>query len=109
MTEGFLAPEVRRNHYLPRHQFSPFPPSKSAYPGLPLRGVNSMLANTLRTARLPLTYLLAFLFISALLPAQDHLSPPNVIPQGTIFLVQLTDRIDTHKVKAGDHFHARLA
>ena len=36
-------------------------------------------------------------------------SSGNVVPQGTIFLIQLSDRIDTKTVKAGDHFHARLA
>lgn len=36
-------------------------------------------------------------------------APPNAIPQGTVALIQLTDRIDTHNVKAGDRFHARLA
>jgi len=44
------------------------------------------------------------------LSAQD--APPvpsNVVPQGTVFLIQLTDRIDTHNVRAGDAFHARLA
>jgi hypothetical protein len=35
--------------------------------------------------------------------------PANVVPQGTVFLIQLTDRLDTRTVKAGDHFHARLA
>lgn len=35
--------------------------------------------------------------------------PANVVVQGTIGLIQLTDRLDTHTVKAGDHFHARLA
>ena len=49
--------------------------------------------------------------LSALLTAQDQApqAPPNAIPQGTIVLIQLTDRIDTHAAKAGDHFHARLA
>lgn len=36
-------------------------------------------------------------------------APPNAVAQGTIALIQLTDRIDTRTVKAGDHFHARLA
>ena len=36
-------------------------------------------------------------------------APPNVIPQGSLLLIQLTDRLDTHNAKAGDHFHARLA
>jgi hypothetical protein len=39
-------------------------------------------------------------------------APPasaNAVVQGTIGLIQLTDRLDTHTVKAGDHFHARLA
>ncbi|MGH9494947.1 MAG: hypothetical protein ACRD3B_08125 [Candidatus Sulfotelmatobacter sp.] len=49
---------------------------------------------------------------SATLPsiAQDVPSGPrNAIVQGTVFLVQLTDRIDTRTVKAGDHFNARVA
>lgn len=42
--------------------------------------------------------------------AQDQPSiPPNVVPQGTIVMIQLTDRLDTHTVRAGDPFHARLA
>jgi hypothetical protein len=41
-------------------------------------------------------------------PSQPQ-APPNAIAQGTIALIQLTDRIDTSRVKAGDHFHARLA
>lgn len=36
-------------------------------------------------------------------------APPNAVVQGTVLLIQLTDRIDTRTVKAGDHFHARLA
>lgn len=35
--------------------------------------------------------------------------PPNAVTQGTVFLIQLTDRLDTHNVKAGDPFRARLA
>src|SRR6266567_4763457 len=35
--------------------------------------------------------------------------PANVVPQGTVFLIQLADRLDTRTVKAGDHFQARLA
>jgi hypothetical protein len=35
--------------------------------------------------------------------------PENVVAQGTIFLIQLTDQLDTRTVKAGNHFHARLA
>ena len=36
-------------------------------------------------------------------------APPNAVAQGTVLLIQLTDRIDTRTVKPGDHFHARLA
>src|ERR1700756_2001650 len=36
-------------------------------------------------------------------------APANAVAQGTIALIQLTDRLDTHTVKAGDHFHARFA
>jgi hypothetical protein len=35
--------------------------------------------------------------------------PANAVAQGTIALIQLTDRLDTHTVKAGDHFRGRLA
>ncbi|HEX4784171.1 MAG TPA: hypothetical protein VH350_07495 [Candidatus Sulfotelmatobacter sp.] len=35
--------------------------------------------------------------------------PGNVVPQGTVFLIQLTDQLDTRTVKAGQHFEARLA
>jgi hypothetical protein len=42
--------------------------------------------------------------------AQDvPAGPPNAIAQGTIVLIQLTDRIDTRTVKAGSHFNARVA
>jgi len=41
--------------------------------------------------------------------AQETSTPPTLIPQGTTFLIQLTDRLDTKTVKAGDRFHARLA
>jgi hypothetical protein len=46
------------------------------------------------------------------LRAQDQATPqpaPNAVPQGTVFMIQLSDRLDTHAVKAGDHFQARLA
>jgi len=35
--------------------------------------------------------------------------PPNAIEQGAILMIQLTDRLDTRTVKAGDSFHARVA
>ncbi len=35
--------------------------------------------------------------------------PVNAVPQGTVFLIQLSDRLDTRTAKAGDHFQARLA
>jgi hypothetical protein len=57
--------------------------------------------------------LAAVLTLSASVLGQDESSlpqtPANVIPQGSILLIQLTDRLDTHSVKAGDRFHARLA
>jgi hypothetical protein len=63
---------------------------------------------TLRfTGMLACSLLLAF---TLALGAQD--APPvpaNAVVQGTLVLIQLTDRLDTHTVKAGDHFHARLA
>jgi hypothetical protein len=51
-----------------------------------------------------------FAFAGVLMNAQDvPSSPANVVPQGTIALIQLTDRLDTHSLRAGDPFHARLA
>jgi hypothetical protein len=48
--------------------------------------------------------------LSLSLVAQDTPSgPPNAIVQGTVFLIQITNRIDTRTVKAGDHFNARVA
>jgi hypothetical protein len=51
-------------------------------------------------------------FTASVLAGQDQVAAPqalNAVPQGTIFLIQLTDRLDTHTIKAGDHFRARLA
>jgi hypothetical protein len=66
-----------------------------------------------RACSLLLALTAIFTLSASLLRAQDESSaaqaPPNVIPQGSILLIQLTDRLDTHSVKAGDHFHARLA
>ena len=64
-----------------------------------------MLARILR-ASLP-----AFLaYTTCFLSAQDQPSTlPNVVPQGTIVMIQLTDRLDTHRVRSGDRFRARLA
>lgn len=55
---------------------------------------------------------LSVLFMSLCVAAfaQDAApAPPNAIPQGTVVLIQLADKLDTHTVKAGDHFQARLA
>jgi hypothetical protein len=50
---------------------------------------------------------------TCLVVAQDQTGtpqgPPNSVPQGTIVLIQLTDRLDTRAVKPGHHFRARLA
>jgi len=42
-------------------------------------------------------------------PQDAPAAPANAVLQGTVALIQLTDRLDTHTVKAGDHFRARLA
>jgi hypothetical protein len=63
-----------------------------------------------RALRLPLACTSFIAMFCFALVAQD--APPvpaNVVPQGTVFLIQLSDRLDTKAVKAGDHFHARLA
>jgi len=50
-------------------------------------------------------------FFAVNLFAQDDAppAPPNAVPQGSVALIQLTDRLDTHTAKAGDRFHAKLA
>lgn len=54
--------------------------------------------------------LMVILAVSMSVAAQDAPSVPvNAIPQGTVALIQLTDRLDTRTVKAHDHFEARLA
>src|SRR5271165_2530279 len=35
--------------------------------------------------------------------------PAAAVPQGTVLLIQLSDRLDTRTAKAGDRFQARLA
>ncbi len=60
------------------------------------------------------TLVFCLLISSTLLVAQDMAQdapplPGNVVPQGTVFLIQLSDHLDTRTVKAGDHFQARLA
>ncbi|HKI00272.1 MAG TPA: hypothetical protein VJ999_14310 [Candidatus Sulfotelmatobacter sp.] len=60
--------------------------------------------------RLPLLAAVACIAFAVSARTQDApVASANVIPQGTVVLIQLTDRLDTRGVKAGDHFHARLA
>jgi hypothetical protein len=72
-----------------------------------------MLPGTIRAALFSCVALLTIVFAAALVSAQDQSAPsqapPNAVLQGTVFMIQLTDRLDTRSVKAGDHFHARLA
>jgi len=55
------------------------------------------------------TLLIVPVLLSLIVAAQDAPIPDNAVPQGTVVLIQLTDRLDTHTVRSGDHFHARLA
>src|ERR1700738_4712426 len=66
----------------------------------------------LRSVRFMLGTIFLVAFTASVLAGQDQVAAPqalNAVPQGTIFLIQLTDRLDTHTIKAGDHFRARLA
>jgi len=53
------------------------------------------------------------LFAAVPLLAQDPAiappAPPNAIPEGTRFLIRLTDRLDTRTLQTGKHFKAKLA
>ena len=79
---------------------------------------NLLSSRRLQLVKLLLSTLFMMVLTTSLMSAQDqemapqpsqNPAPPNAVPQGTIFLIQLTDRLDTHTVKAGDHFRARLA
>lgn len=63
----------------------------------------------IRTLRIRLAASLIALFCISLVAQDTPPMPANVVPQGTVFLIQLSDRLDTKAVKAGDRFHARLA
>jgi len=67
----------------------------------------------LRSIRFMLAAVFSVALTTSLVAAQDQgtalQAPPNSVPQGTIFLIQLTDRLDTRTVKPGHHFRARLA
>ena len=63
-----------------------------------------------RTLRYTSLVAALLLLLCVALTAQDvSVAPANAVVQGTIVLIQLTDRLDTRTVKALDHFHARLA
>jgi hypothetical protein len=42
-------------------------------------------------------------------PAVAVPAPVNAVPEGTQFLVRLNDKLDTHDLKPGKHFKAKLA
>jgi len=52
--------------------------------------------------------LISFLLTGSVVAQDAVLTPANAVPQGTILLIQLSDRLDTHTAKAGDRFQARL-
>ena len=60
-----------------------------------------------------LLVLVALTLGSSRLAGQDTATAPqtalNVVPQGTAFLIQLTDQLDTRRARRGDHFRATLA
>jgi hypothetical protein len=63
----------------------------------------------IRTLRLRLVASLIALVAASLVAQDAPPVPTNVVPLGTVFLIQLSDRLDTRTIKSGDHFRARLA
>ena len=63
-----------------------------------------------RTLCLPFAAgLLVALFCISTLAQDASPKPRNVVPQGTAFVIQLSNQLDTNVVKKGDPFLARLA
>jgi len=52
--------------------------------------------------------LIAIFLVGSVVAQDAPPMPANAISQGTILLIQLSDRLDTHTAKAGDRFQARL-
>jgi len=65
--------------------------------------------SSFRLRLFPLVNTLLLLFAGIAFAQDANSVPPNTVAQGTVFLIQLSGRIDTHAVKPGDHFEARLA
>ena len=65
----------------------------------------------IRTIRLHFAaaFLVALFGISSFAQDAPPPRPRNVVPQGTTFVIQLSDQLDTNIVKKGDPFLARLA
>jgi len=53
--------------------------------------------------------LVASILVLPLAAQETPAIPANAVPQGTVFLIQLGDKLDTRTARAGDHFQARLA
>ena len=71
-----------------------------------------MPAHQCHSQRFMTVFAIAFACISSVALAQDQSAPqapPNAVPEGTIARIQLSDRLDTHTARSGDHFRARLA
>jgi len=67
------------------------------------------MSSSLRFRNFFLTVSLAALLGLTVVAQDAPQAQANAVVQGTIALIQLTDRIDTRTVKPGDHFHARLS
>lgn len=69
----------------------------------------SVVTRILRRWLLLATIALAALPVLAQGTANSSPSGPRAVPEGTTFLVQLRDKLDTTKLKQGKHFEAKLA
>lgn len=55
------------------------------------------------------SFVIGILLVGSVVAQDATPMPANAVTQGTILLIQLSDRLDTHTAKAGDRFQARLA
>ena len=53
-------------------------------------------------------FVIGIILIASVWAQETPPMPANAVPQGTVLLIQISDRLDTRRAKAGDRFQARV-